>query len=192
MSVGNRRDSRDGKNLQGWTVNGIELKECRDVILDSINEGVFTVDLTWRITSFNRAAERITGVKSQEAIGKPCSDVFRASICENECALRATLSTDRPSVARTVYIVNATGQRIPIKISAAVLRDEQGKVIGGVETFQDLRQVEELPKRLQKSHTVSDIVGQSPSITHLFDLLPQIADSCCAPGATSWSVSLTG
>ncbi len=158
-------------------MNGIELKECRDVILDSINEGVFTVDLNWRITSFNRAAERITGVKSREAVGKPCSVVFRASICENECALRATLSTDRPSVARTVYILNAADQRIPIKISAAVLRDEQGKVIGGVETFQDLRQVEELRKRLQKSHTVGDIVGQSPSIMHLFDLLPQIADS---------------
>lgn len=153
------------------------MKECRDVILDSINEGVFTVDLNWRITSFNRAAERITGVRSEDAIGQQCSDVFRASICEKDCALRATLSTDKPTVARTVYIINAAGQRIPIKVSAAVLRDAQGTVIGGVETFQDLRQVEELRKKLQKSHTVGDIVGQSPAITHLFDLLPQIADS---------------
>jgi PAS domain S-box-containing protein len=158
-------------------MNEIELKECQDVILDSINEGVFTVDLNWRITSFNRAAERITGVKSQDAIGQQCNDVFRASICENDCALRATLSTGKPNVARTVYIINARAQRIPIKISAAVLQDEQGNVIGGVETFQDLTQIEELRKKLQKSHTVSDIVGQSPAITHLFDLLPQIADS---------------
>ncbi|MBW1744059.1 MAG: sigma 54-interacting transcriptional regulator [Deltaproteobacteria bacterium] len=158
-------------------MNGIELKECRDVILDSINEGVFTVDLNWRITSFNRAAEKITGVKSQDAIGQQCSDVFRASICENDCALRQTLSTGIPTVERTVYIINATGQRIPIKISAAVLQDDQGLRIGGVETFQDLRQIEELRKKLQKSHTVGDIVGQSPAITHLFDLLPQIADS---------------
>ncbi len=158
-------------------MNGIEWQECRDVILDSINEGVFTVDLNWRITSFNRAAERITGVESQVAIGQQCSDVFRASICENDCTLRKTLSTGKPTVARTVYIINAADQRIPIKISAAVLQDEQGHVIGGVETFQDLRQIEELRKKLQKSHTVSDIVGQSPAITHLFDLLPQIADS---------------
>jgi PAS domain S-box-containing protein len=53
-----------------------------DPILDSINEGVFTVDPEWRITTFNAAAERITGVQRQEAIGRSCSDLFRASICE--------------------------------------------------------------------------------------------------------------
>jgi PAS domain S-box-containing protein len=163
--------------VQGCGMNGIELKECRDVILDSINEGVFTVDLNWRITSFNRAAEKITGVKSQDAIGQQCSDVFRASICDNDCTLRQTLSTGKPTVERTVYIINAINHRIPIKISAAVLRDEEGHAIGGVETFQDLRQVEELRKQLKKSHTVADIVGQSAAIKHLFDLLPQIADS---------------
>jgi PAS domain S-box-containing protein len=42
----------------------------RDVILDSINEGVFTVNLDWRITSFNQAAERITGVPREESIGR--------------------------------------------------------------------------------------------------------------------------
>jgi len=158
-------------------MTGIDWTECRDVILDSINEGVFTVDLQWRITSFNRAAERITGVRRGDAIGRRCSDVFRASICEADCALRATLFGDRPAVSRTVYITNARNQRVSIKISAAVLRDRHGNAIGGVETFQDLRQLEELRRRLQKNQTVGDIVGQSPAITHLFDLLPQIADS---------------
>ena len=50
----------------------------RDVILDSINEGVFTVDLDWRITSFNQAAERITGVSRQDSAGRLCSEVFHA------------------------------------------------------------------------------------------------------------------
>ena len=62
-------------------------------ILDSINEGVFTVDLDWRITGFNRAAEKITHVSRKEAIGRQCCDVFRASICENACALRRTMSS---------------------------------------------------------------------------------------------------
>ncbi len=69
-------------------------------ILDSINDGVFTVDEDWHITSFNKAAERITGVKRQQAIGKPCCEVFRASICETACALRQTLKTSRPVVSR--------------------------------------------------------------------------------------------
>ena len=46
-------------------------------ILDSINEGVFTIDLDWRITEFNRAAEHITQVSRREALGQQCCDVFR-------------------------------------------------------------------------------------------------------------------
>ena len=148
-----------------------------DVILDSINEGVFTVDLSWRITSFNRAAEKITGVSRKNATGQRCSEVFRANICENNCALKKTLSTGKSVMGMTAYIVDSTGERIPIKISAAVLHDNNGEVIGGVETFSDLRQVEELRKKLLEKHTHADIVGKSPAITRLFDLLPRIADS---------------
>ena len=69
----------------------------RDVtILDSINEGVVTVDLDWRITAFNKAAERIIGVSRELAIGKPCSDVFRTDICETNCALRRTTTSGQP------------------------------------------------------------------------------------------------
>lgn len=73
-----------------------EIGEFHAVILDSINDGVFTVDRQWKITSFNRAAERITGVSRQDAVGRPCCEVLRASICEAACALRQTLATSRP------------------------------------------------------------------------------------------------
>ena len=69
-----------------------------EVILDSIADGVFTVDLEWRITSFNRAVETITGVKRKDAVGRHCWEVFRASICEKGCSLRHTLKTGHPLV----------------------------------------------------------------------------------------------
>mgnify|MGYP001050777796 FL=1 len=118
--------------------------EFHGVILDSINDGVFTVDREWKITSFNRAAERITGVKRLEALGRPCCEVFRASICEASCALRETLATGRPVVNKAVYVLGVKGQRIPISISTAVFKDRRGNVIGGVETFRDLSLVEDL------------------------------------------------
>ena len=147
------------------------------VILDSITDGVFTVDLDWRITSFNRAAEAITGVPREEAIGQRCSDVFRASICETDCALRHTLETGRPVVNRAVYIVDAEGRRVPISISTGILRDEAGNVIGGVETFRDLTLVEELRKQLARRHTFADIVGRNHRMQALFETLPAVADS---------------
>jgi PAS domain S-box-containing protein len=149
----------------------------QDVILDSINEGVFTVDPQWRITAFNRAAERITGVSRADAIGQSCCDVFHANICEKECALRKTFETGKPVVNATAHIIDRLGRRVPIRISTAILKDDDRRVIGGVEMFQDLSQVEQLQKQLLSRFTFEDIVGRSPSMLRLFDLLPQIAAS---------------
>jgi PAS domain S-box-containing protein len=145
--------------------------------LDSIADGVFTVDEQWRITSFNRAAEQITGVKRDDAVGRPCCEVFRASICETACALRQTLATGRPIVNKAVYILDARGNRIPISISTAVFRDENGHVIGGVETFRDLNLVDDLRKELDAKYTFADIVGRSQAFRQIFQILPQIAES---------------
>jgi PAS domain S-box-containing protein len=146
-------------------------------LLDSVPDGVFTVDGEWRIVSFNRAAEQITGVRRQEAIGRPCCEVFRASICENACALKQTLTTRRPVANKVVYIVNAQGERIPISISTAALKDARGKVIGGVESFRDLRLVEELRSQAAQQDSFSDIIGRSAAMRRLFDLLPAVAES---------------
>ncbi len=120
------------------------------VILDSVADGVFTVDADFRITSFNRAAETITGVSRQAAMGRPCCEVFRASICEAQCALKETMHTNRSVVDRPVYIVRPDGERVPISISTAILRDRRGQILGGVETFRDLRLVEQLRAELSR------------------------------------------
>ena len=148
-----------------------------DPILDSINEGVFTVDSEWHITTFNRAAERITGVRRQDAIGRSCSDVFRANICEQSCALKRTIETGRPIVNATARITSADGQQIPVRISTALLKNADGTVTGGVETFQDLSHIEQLRKELDSRYTFEDIVGRSPAMRALFEILPQIAES---------------
>jgi PAS domain S-box-containing protein len=146
-------------------------------ILDSINEGVFTVDNHWRITTFNRAAERITGVSRQEAVGRPCSEILRADVCKKDCALEHTFSEEAPVVNATACILNHLGKRVPVRLSTALVRDEKGEVIGGVETFQDLSQIEQLRKELQERYTFEDIVGRSPAMRKLFDIVPQIAES---------------
>jgi len=104
-----------------------QLDEREKTILDSINEGVFTVDLEWRITAFNRAAEHITQVSRREALGQQCCDVFRASICENACVLRRTISSGKPILNATAHIIRRSGDRIPIRISTALLRTIKDK-----------------------------------------------------------------
>ncbi len=154
-----------------------EVSKSQEIILDSITDGVFTVDMNWRISSFNRAAERITGVPRDQAIGQRCSEVFRASICENDCALRQTLDSGQPLLNRVAYILAADGKRVPISISTAILRDADGNVVGGAETFRDLSEVEQLRKELEHRYSFADIIGRSRAMQKLFELLPTVAES---------------
>ena len=146
-------------------------------ILDSVADGVFTVDNQWRITSFNTAAEGITGVRREQALGRPCCDVLRASICESECALRETQVSGCPIINKAVYIVRSDGRRIPVSISTSILKDSSGRIVGGVETFRDLSLVEELRKKLEGRYRFADIIGQSPVMQDLFELIPAVAAS---------------
>jgi PAS domain S-box-containing protein len=148
-----------------------------DAILESISDGVFTVDSEWRITTFNRAAESITGVPRKEAIGRRCSEVFRSSMCGDACALRHTLETDKAVIGKSGYIIDSEGARIPVSISTAVLRDSDGRVIGGAETFRDLSELETLRQELEGKFRFGDLASRNPFMQSVFEALPAIASS---------------
>ncbi|RLB21908.1 MAG: Fis family transcriptional regulator, partial [Deltaproteobacteria bacterium] len=154
----------------------LQAKTHTEIILDSIADGVFTVDSNWKITSFNKAAEKITGIKSTEALGRHCWDVFRASICESKCSLRQTMETGQEILNQAIFIVNSKGERVPVSISTAILKDENGKVIGGVETFRDLSTVEALRKELEARHSFFDIISKNSEMHRLFWILEQVAE----------------
>ena len=148
-----------------------------EIILESISDGVFTVDHNWCIMSFNNAAEQITGISRTEAIGRHCWEVFRSNMCEGDCALKRTMKEGKPLVSTSTYIVNSEKKRIPITASTSLLKDEKGNVLGGVETFRDLSLVEELRKELDSRYQMGDMVSRSPSMRKIFELLPQVANS---------------
>jgi len=149
----------------------------QETILDSIADGVFTVDGNWTITSFNAAAEKITGVAKRTALGRKCWEVFRADTCETNCLLKHTLRTKRPCANRTVHIINAHGRSIPISVSTAILKTPSGKVAGGVETFRDLSAIEDLRKEILGKHTFADIVTKDHTMLKIFGMLPGMARS---------------
>jgi PAS domain S-box-containing protein len=146
-------------------------------ILESISDGVFTVNENWIITSFNRAAENITGVLRTDAIGKSCSDVFRSSMCESECALKKTLKSGKPVIGKSGYIINSKGDKVPISVSTAMFKNENGEVIGGAETFRDLSEIENLRREVEGRFKIGDIISHSPLMHKIFEVLPAIASS---------------
>ena len=154
-----------------------ELNLPLDIILDSIADGVFTIDMDKQVTSFNKAAEKITGISREHAIGQKCFDVFHANICQTSCALEKTLKTGREMIDLPINVLNSEGAMIPVSISTAVLKDSAGKIIGGVETFRDLSSLEELRKAISKQYTFKDIISKNHEIQKIFDVLPDIAES---------------
>jgi PAS domain S-box-containing protein len=148
-----------------------------EIILESISDGVFTVDHEWRIMSFNRAAEKITGIPRQEAIGRRCWEVFRSNMCEDDCALKRTMKEGASLTNSSTYIVNSEKKRIPITVSTAPLKSSDGKVLGGVETFRDRSLVEALRKRLDGRFQIGDIVSRSDAMHEILAILPMVAES---------------
>ena len=146
-------------------------------IMDSITEGVFTINKNWEITSFNRAAEKITGISSKKAIGKKCYDVFHASICKKGCALKKTITTGKNILDLRIIIKNQEGKSVPVSISTAILKDEYAEVVGGVETFRDLSAIESLKKELARQYTFKDIISKNYKIQEILKILPYIAKS---------------
>lgn len=144
-------------------------------ILDSLSEGVFTVDTDWKITSFNRAAETITGISREDALGQFCADVLHSSLCENRCPIRQALDGKASDAPRSCFFVDVDGEQVPISLTAAVLRDGEGQVLGGVETFRDLTEVEQLKSRLRKQ--ASELSSYNPAMQRILALLPVLADN---------------
>lgn len=146
------------------------------VILDSVAAGIFTVDMENRITSFNHTAEQTTGISKDRALGRRCWEIFKSDICEIGCPIQQAIRTDTQVVNKSAYIVNAFGDRLPVGITAAPLR-EGDQIIGGVETFRDLSQVETLRKKVEKNYSCEDILSRNHRMQEIFETLPIIAAS---------------
>ncbi|MHB8789361.1 MAG: sigma-54 interaction domain-containing protein [Desulfobulbaceae bacterium] len=145
--------------------------------LNSMADGVFTIDRNWTITSFNRAAEIITGWPAEQAVGKRCSEVFHSSICGKSCAVAESLYTGRAVANRSITMNGRDGQKIPVSISASPLADLDGNIIGGVETFRDLTALTSLRTQLPKKYSLEQMASTSMAMQRLFAILPEVAAS---------------
>jgi len=116
------------------------------VILDSLSDGLYVCDTDRRIVYWSKSAERLTGWKSEDVVGHRCMDnilnhvdMNGRQLCGEElCPLRRCMLTDRPSESPAIIFARTKqGERLPMAVTVAPLHDEEGQVIGGVETFRD-------------------------------------------------------
>ncbi len=147
------------------------------LVLDVLDQGVFTVNEKLKITSFNQAAERISGYRSEDVIGRKCSELFRTNLCDKACPLRLSIQSRSAIRNRQIHIHSSDGRMIPISLSTAPLLTRTGKLLGGVEVFKDMSQIVNLKRRLDHRYRLIDIVGKSRVMQQIFELLPLVANS---------------
>ncbi len=146
-------------------------------ILDSINEGVITVDSNMIITAINRAAAKITGYSREEAIGRRCCEIFRSTVCSLTCPVRDVMDTGEAASDIEAEILTRDNAKVPVSLNAAVLYNELGKIVGAVKTFRDLSLIVALKKEIQHKYTFHGLVSRNSAMQGLFDTLPDIAAS---------------
>jgi PAS domain S-box-containing protein len=147
-------------------------------ILESMTDGVFTVDLNRRInTFFNRAAEEITGFAFQEAVNQFCFDILRSSTCQTNCPLERTLKTGEPVYNHPAVIITKAGRELAVSVTTALIRNRLGDVVGAVEIFRDLSVIETLRKAVAGRYSLGDMISKNPRMQEIFDILPDVAES---------------
>ncbi len=124
--------------------------------LNHLHDGLYCVDKHRVITYWNKAAEHISGFTADEVIGRPCSDNILThvdengrSLCRSLCPLAATIKDDEPRES-TVYMHHKEGHRIPVSVRVNTLKDKNGEIIGGVELFTDISNIEANSLRLKE------------------------------------------
>ncbi len=179
----------DRKTIQGFVLSfrPFENKTCESIdnsalmeqqsLLEALPEGVFTINTKWQVASFNKTAEKITGYTREEVLGRYCWEVFRSDLCELGCPLKDALETGKTGVQQDVRIFKKKGEPQTILVNTGVLKDDQGLIVGAVETFRTLTGEIKPSKSVKDSHAFSDIIGQSKQIKHLFKVLSDVAAS---------------
>ena len=125
-------------------------------ILNSLQDGIYYLDRDRTITYWNRGAEKLTGYKAEEVIGKSCRNNLLNHVnehgtvlCNHHCPMAATMQDGEPREAY-VYFHHAEGHRVPVQIRATPIRDESGNIVGAVETFNKGLSPEHTERRIRR------------------------------------------
>jgi PAS domain S-box-containing protein len=166
---------KDGNFAGG--VETIRNRRHINTILDSVADGIFTVDDKMNIWTYNKAAEELTGIPYSEAVGRPCYEIFRSSVCDNGCPVREVMESRQSVINREVEITDSENRKKPVSISASILEDESGNITGAVETMRDLSLVQTLKQEIQQKFSFKNLVSRNPAMRRLFDVMADIAAS---------------
>ncbi len=152
-------------------------QSARSTAVDCISDGLMTVDPARHITSFNRAAERLTGLRERDVLGRPCQQVLQTDRCGDACPLAVTLQHAAPQFGCRVTLAASGPTPVAALVNTVVLRDERGAPMGGVVTFRDADLYGRVDHGLATAAQFEGLVGRHPRMQEVYELIAEVADS---------------
>ncbi len=159
-----------------------ESVEKHKALVRSLPVGVITMDAQHHVTELNAQAELITGYAQEEALGLHCWDVMQNGECQIQCPLQSAAQLGAPVGPVETILYNHKREPIPVRVSAAQIRDQHGEVLGAVEVFQDISEIKSLER--ERSNIVSMFAHdmKSPLVSIQGFALRLLSDSARASG----------
>ena len=144
-------------------------------VINAIPDAAFVVDAAMRIKAVNQRACDLVGLPRDEVTDARCFEVFDTNLCETGCPLKRAMKGTGPDRGVDVDVLDQDGFEIPTVASAAVLRDADGRMLGGVVILEDLSREREITKKLEGRFTFQDLISQDPKMHELFNLIARVA-----------------
>lgn len=148
-----------------------------EAVFEHLDRGLFVVNERQRVLAFNRQAQEITGFSPEEVVGRFCWEVFQADHCKRTCLLRATLEDGAARQDRRVSILTKAGERLDLLVSTAPVKNKRGAIVGGVIIFQPLGLAFTKAPETSSIPGEVEIIGNSPVMKRLLEMLPDVAAS---------------
>ena len=140
------------------------LRSLHERTVESLMSGLLTTDLEGRLTSFNREAERITGVPVGHALGRDVEEILPGA--RQRVVGPATASAPGAKLRERMPYRNRRGEDLHLGLSGSILRDEHGAPLGTVVIFQDVTRVVEMEAELRRSERLAAVGKLAASIAH--------------------------
>ncbi|MBW2702131.1 MAG: sigma 54-interacting transcriptional regulator [Deltaproteobacteria bacterium] len=163
----------DRCKMQRETIS--ERERLQAAVLGSIREGVLTIDRDWRITSFSRRAEVITGFAATEAVGRFCHEVIGSRLCKSGCPAQHCLETGDDEAERTTQIQRADGKSLAVAEVAVPLKDEEGRAIGSLILIEDRAAQAAAADSARTGAQFAGMIGRSEPMRAVFRVVEQVA-----------------
>ncbi len=155
----------------------VTLKNNADRILENLTEGIVAHDLYRRIFYFNGGAEKITGYRREEVLGRDCHEVFPGGFCGGKCSFQEK-GVCRPGYLHyTLDFTARDGERKYLDVSVVPIRDNAGEMVGILASYRDQTRLWELERRLGEIQQFAGIIGRDHKMLQVFELIRQVADS---------------